>query len=273
LEPEHPTIDILKRYFFGRLNKRKIARVNEHLFICAECRKRVSSLAGTTESTAVEECRRLFLKAAASHPKICLADSLRETVLIPTQQLRVELGLSNLPESQWQAVHWKAHESWSRKNQRLLRSWAKDANLDFDWVLSDGGQQLTTWRSFPELKTPFTAIFGYRAPDFFLEPWFFDHEQEGAYRRRMKAKFATVLEAHIRDVKRLRSSLLPDRGSRVTHYHWAAERVCLGLKWNDIAKAHRVQVSWQAVRNAVQPILEKIGIPQTQPKPRKKRPS
>ena len=250
-----------------------MAQVEEHLFICAECRKRVSLLAGTTESTAIAECRRLFLKAAASHPEIRLAESLGEQVLIPTQKLRVELGLFNLPESQWQAVHWKAHESWSRKNQRLLRSWAKDANLDFDWVLSDAGQQLTTWRSFPELKTPFTDIFGYQAPEFFVEPWFFDLEQEGPYRRRMKAKFATVLEAHIRDVKQLRTSLLPDHGSRAPHYRWAAERVCLGRNWNEIANANPVRVSWQAVRKAVQPILAKIGIPRTQPKRRKKRAS
>ena len=89
----------------------------------------------------------------------------------------------------------------------------------------------------------------------------------------MKTKFATELEAHIRDVKRLRSQLLPDRGSSETHYGWAAERVCIGRKWTDLANANPVRISWQAVRNAVEPILAKIGIPQTQRKRRKKRAS
>jgi len=148
-----------------------------------------------------------------------------------------------------------------------------DLHLYYDWVLSEAAGQLTDWRSFPERKGAFTEILGYIAPQFHLEPWHFDYEMEDAYRKRMRAKLATVLEAHIRDVKRLRGQLLPDRGSRDTHYRWAAERVCLGLKWNDIAKAYPVDISWQAVRNAVQPILAKIGIPQTQPKPRKKRSS
>jgi hypothetical protein len=275
LGPKHPTIEVLKQYSIERLDKRKMARVDEHLFLCAECRKRVSSMAGTTESTAVAECRRLFLKAAASHPKIRLADSLRQTVLVPTKKLWVDLGLPvpNLPASQWTEVHDKALESWNHEHERLLRIWAKDAHLHFDWVLSEAVQQLSTWRSFPEIKTPFTDIFGYQAPQLFLELWFFDHEQERDYRKRMKTKFVTALEEHIRDVKQLRSNLLPDRGSRETHYHWAVERVCLGQKWNDIAKAHPVHISWQAVRNAVQPILAKIGIPQTQPKQRKKRAS
>jgi hypothetical protein len=247
-----------------------MARVDEHLFVCAECRKRVSSLAGTTESTAVAECRRLFLKAAARHPEIRLADSLRERVLIPTQKLRVELGLSDLPAAQWKAAQEKAHERWNHVHERLLRSWAKDANLHFDWVLSEAVHQLMTWRSFPELKTPFTDIFGYQAPQSFLEPWFFDHEKESLYRKRMKTKFVTTLEAHIRDVKRLRSRLLPDRGSRAAHYLWAVEYMCLGKKWSDIAKANPVHISWQAVRKAVEPILMKIGIPLTQPNPRKK---
>lgn len=249
-----------------------MARVDEHLFVCAECCKHISELAGTTESTAVAECRRLFLKAAAGHPKIRLADSLRKKVLIPTGKLWVDSGLPvpNLPSSQWDAAQVKAHESWSRENQRLLRSWAIDLHLYYDWVLSEAAGQLTDWRSFPEHQGSFTEILGYIAPQFHLEPWHFDYEPEEAYRKRMKAKFATALEAHIRDVKQLRGSLLPDRGSRAAHYRWAAERVCLGRKWNDIAKANPVHISWQAVRNAVQPILEKIGIAQTQPKRRKK---
>jgi hypothetical protein len=249
-----------------------MARVDDHLFICAECRKRVSSLAGTTESTAVAECRRLFLKAAARHPKIRLAESLRERVLIPTEKSWVKLGLPvpNLPASQWKPVHDKALESWNHEHERLLRSWATDLHLNYDWVLSEAAAQLTDWRSFPERTGAFTGILGYIAPQFYWEPWHFDHEMEGAYRKRMKANFATALEEHIRDVKDLRSSLLPDRGSRETHYGWAAERVCLGRKWTDISKAHPVDISWQAVRNAVQPILAKIGIPQTQRKQRKK---
>lgn len=249
-----------------------MARVDKHLYSCAQCRKRVSSLAGATESTAVDECRRLFLKAAAAQPKIRLADSLRERVLVPTQKLWVELGLPvpNLPASEWKPAHWKAHDSWVAENDRLLRSWAKDLHLYYDWVLSEATGQLADWRSFPERRDAFTGILGYIAPQFYLEPWHFDHESEGDYRKRMKVRFVNALAAHIRDVKRLRSNLLPDRGSRATHYRWAAEHVCLGWKWSDVAKAQPVHISWQAVRNAVEPILAKIGIPQTQRKRRKK---
>jgi hypothetical protein len=187
-------------------------------------------------------------------------------------QLWSELGLPvpNLPASEWKPVHWTAIKSWNQKHEALLRSWAGDLNLHYDWVLSEASAQLTTWRSIPEIKRAFAGILGYDAPRFYIESWHVDHEREIPYRKRMKAKFEAALEAHIGEVKRLRSYLLPDRGSRATHYHWAAERVCLGRKGKDIANHNPVHISWQAVRNGVQPILTKIGILPTQPKRRKK---
>jgi|HubBroStandDraft_5_1064220.scaffolds.fasta_scaffold27443_4 hypothetical protein len=272
LNPEHPTIDVLKLYSLDHLNLGEKARLETHFSTCAECRRRVSSLAGTTESTAVAQCRQLFLKAAAHHPEIRLADSLRAKVFTPTQKLWRKLGLPvpNLPSSQWTPAERTAKESWNRQHIKLLHEWAGNLNLQYDWVISEAAGQLSNWGSFPESKDAFTGIVGYQAPSFYIEPWHVDHEREIPYRKRMKEKFTAALEAHIREVKRLRSDLLPDRGSRDAHYLWAAERVCLGRKWNDIASQYPVQVSWQAVRNAVQPILKKIGVLPTQPKQGKK---
>jgi len=205
------------------------------------------------------------MRAAAYHPQIRLADTLREKVLIPTGKLWSELGLPvpHLPASDWKPIHWAALESWDHKNEKLLRSWAEEHNLHYDWVLSDAAAQLTTWRSFPGIKGAFTIILGYRAPQFYIEPWLVDHELEVPYRKRMKARFATALEAYIREVNQLRIRLLPDRGSQGAHYRWAAERVCLNWKWSDIARENGVHVTWQAARKAVRLILTKIGIPES----------
>ena len=215
------------------------------------------------EQRAIDECRRLFLIAAAKHPKIRLALELRERVLIPTQKLWSKLGLParDKPPSQWRPKHWQALESWNPEQERLLQDWMTDFHLNFDWVLSEAVEQLANWRSFPEQEEAFTWLIGYRAPRVFLDPCFFDHESEKKYRRRMKDRFESVLEAHVRDVKRLRGQFLPDRGSRRTHYCWAAEHVCLGRTWSDIAKVHAVPISWQAIQKAVTPILKRIGIP------------
>ncbi len=272
MEPEHPSADVLKLYSLDHLDRREKERLEEHLAICKECRRHVSSLAGTTESTAVAQCRQLFLRAAADHPEIRLVDSLRAKVLTPTEELWRKLGLPvpNLPSSQWTPDQRTAKESWNCQHIKLLHEWAGSLNLQYHWVISEAAGQLSNWGSFPEFKDAFTGILGYQAPRFYIESWHVDHEREIPYRKRMKAKFEAVLEEHIREVKRLRSDLLPDRGSRASHYRWAAERVCLGRKWNDIAKKHPVHISWQAVRSAVQPILTKIGILPTQPKQRKK---
>jgi hypothetical protein len=180
-------------------------------------------------------------------------------------QLWSELGLPvpNLPASEWKPVHWTAIEPWNQKHEALLRGWAEDLNLHYDWVLSEASAQLTTWRSIPEIKGAFTGILGYRAPRFYIESWHADYEMETRYRTRMKAKFEAALESHIRDVNQLRSRLLPDRGSQAAHYRWAAEYVCLKWKWTDIARENGTEVTWQAVSKAVRRILAKIGIPTT----------
>lgn len=199
---------------------------------------------GRPNQTAVAQCRRLFLRAAAHHPEIRLADSLRSKVLTPTVELWKKLGLPvpNLPTSQWTPDQRRAIESWDCEQIKLLHEWAKDLNLHYDWVISEAAGQLSDWGSFPELKEAFTGILGYRAPRFYIESWHVDHEREIFYRKRMKETFTAALEAHIHEVKRLRSDLLPDRGSRETHYLWAAERVCL-VAAVDIAPGNWVHVS------------------------------
>ena len=240
-------------------------RLEGHLSTCSECRRRVSSLAGTTESTAVAQCRRLFLRAAAHHPETRLADSLRARVLTPTEESWKRLGLPvpNLPASQWTPNQRTAKESWDCQHIKLLHEWAEDLNLQYDWVISEAAAQLTIWRSMPGVKGAFTGILGYEPPLFYIEAWHFEDELERRYRKRMKAKFASALQAHVRDVKRLRSRLLADRGSQNSHYRWAVEYVCLKWKWSDIARENGTHVTWQAVSKAVRPILAKIGIPES----------
>ena len=185
--------------------------------------------------------------------------------MIPADKLWIELGLPvpSPQASHLEPAYWTAFESWDQGHEKLLRNWAKDLNLHYDWVLSDAAAQLTAWRSFPGIKDAFTIILGYGAPRFFIEPWFVDHEMEIPYRKRMKVRFAAALEAYIREVNQLRSRLLPNRGSQGAHYRWAAERVCLNWKWSDIARQNGAHVTWQAVRKAVRLILTKIGIPES----------
>jgi hypothetical protein len=140
----------------------------------------------------------------------------------------------------------------------------------YDWVIAEAAGQLSNWRSFPEIEGSFTVVLGYEPPLFYIEAWHVDHESEISYRKRMKAKFASALQAHIRDVNRLRSRLLPDRGSQNSHYRWAVEYVCLKWKWSDIARDNGAHVTWQAVSKAVRPILAKIGIPESTTQQREK---
>jgi anti-sigma factor ChrR (cupin superfamily) len=37
---EHPSEDLLERYFNGRLTEAEVAPLEEHLLICGECRNR-----------------------------------------------------------------------------------------------------------------------------------------------------------------------------------------------------------------------------------------
>lgn len=211
----------------------------------------------STEQTAIRECRRVFLITAASHPKIRLENSLREKAFSPLHKLWIDLGLNN-PDFHWTDEGQRASESYRSKLERLIQKWVAGHNLALDWVIDAVREQLICWSSFPKV-TAFSFIPGYNAPEFYIDPWF-PKETEGAYRRRVIGRFRGALDAHICELKRLHSHVLKDRGSQSAHYHWAAERVCLRWTWARIAMRNPVVVTPEAVRKAVSPILERLGI-------------
>lgn len=216
-----------------------------------------------TVKTAIRDCRMHFLRAAAEHSQIRLGDTLKARVFEPCKELWVSLALPgpHVPVAEWTSEQLIACETWEHERSQMIKKWSADHNLNFEWVRRAAIDTLSfgSWSA-----KPFGSTQGYRPPDLAWLPWFLEFESERAYRKEMKAYFQKALETHIREVKRERSRLLPDRGSRRAHYDWAAERVCLGWKWNDIANAYPQSVSWQAVRNAVKRILDKIDIPEVQ---------
>jgi hypothetical protein len=218
-----------------------------------------------TVKTAIHDCRTHFLRAAAGHPKIRLGETLKERVFEPSKELWVSLALpgSQVKISEWTREQLIACDTWEHERSQMIRKWSAYHNLNFEWVRRAALDALLfgSWSA-----KPFGAISGYRPSDLAWLPWFFEFESEPTYRKEMKAYFQKALETHIRDVKRERGRLLPDRGSRRIHYSWAAERVCLGWKWNEIANAYPQSVSWQAVRIAVKGILVNIDIPDVQSK-------
>jgi hypothetical protein len=210
--------------------------------------------------TAIRECRFHFLRAAAEHPQIRLGESLKERVFNPRQKLWADLGLPvpNKPALEWTTEQHLASETFDREYQRLIEAWAADHNLSYEWVHSAVHSTLA-YDSFPTKAFPIVP--GYQPPKFMWTSWYFGFESEKEYRKRIKADFQEALEAHIRAVRRVHMDFLPGRGSTDAHYRWAAERICLDWRWFKIAEQNGVLVTWQAVRKAVLPLLERIGIP------------
>jgi hypothetical protein len=210
--------------------------------------------------TAVRECRLHFLQAAVKCPQIRLGASLHEEVFQPSRKRWAELGLPvpQKPSNEWTPEQDLALQSFVDDEARLIEEWARKHNLNYEWVHSAVTDQLG-WESFP--KSPFSTIPGYRPPDFIWTAWHYGHESESRYRRRIRAIFEKTLEVYTREVKFQRGRFLKDRGSQAAHYCWAAQRVCLGWSWSRIARENGALVSWQAVRKAVLPKLERIGIP------------
>jgi hypothetical protein len=216
-----------------------------------------------TVRTAIRDCCMHFLRAAAEHSEIRLGDTLKARVFEPSTELWASLALPEpqVPVSEWTREQLIACDTWEHERSQMIRKWSAYHNLSFEWVRRAAIDAMVfgSWSA-----KPFGAISGYRPPDLAWLPWFFEFESERAYRKEMKAYFQKALEIHIREVKR--QSFLPDRGSQGAHYRWAAERVCLGWKWSDIASAYPASVSWQAVRKAVLQILRKIDIAEVQSK-------
>jgi hypothetical protein len=215
--------------------------------------------------TAVRECRLHFLRAAAKHPDIRLGDSLRKKVFEPERQRWAALGLP-APQKlsqDWTHEQYDALPSFYDARSRLIGEWAASHNLDYEWV-HEAARDALGWEIFP--TDPFHVIPGYQPPQFLWTPWCFDHESERGYRRRTAAAFQRTLAAYIERVSAERRRYLNHRFSHDSHYHWAVEHVCLGRRFSDIARETRnrklkATMTRQAIRNAVLPILERIGIP------------
>jgi len=208
------------------------------------------------EKAAIEECQIRFLRAAADHPKIRLEASLREVLprwhqLWPKQLSPGESA--DLPVEFY----------------RLIREWAQSHNLDYEWVVGHarrtlilwvlGGPALRAFDSGPDVSPP-NFQSGLRLPG----------EGDSDYRRRQIRQFTDHFDRYLRTVQESRKRVLRNHGALDAHYRWAVERTCLGWPYEKSAKANSVAVSPQAVRQAVLPILEKVGIPKTKPKRREK---
>ena len=200
------------------------------------------------EKTSAEESQVLFLRAAADHPKIRLEESLREQVLPRWQPL-------------WQAGLYKGGEV-PPEYENLIREWAAGNRLPYDWVVGHARRAVLFWlavgpkvRAFESRPEPSPPIFrpGLRLPE----------EQDATYLARQVRQFRKEFRAHLLEVRDSRKSVLKHRGSLPSHYQWAVEHICLAWSWSKISQENGTSVTYQAVRQAVLPILAKIGVPDT----------
>jgi hypothetical protein len=214
-----------------------------------------------TSTTAVRECRLHFLRAAAEHPKIKLADSLRRSVFEPSRKRWAELRLPvpNVPSEQWTPTQYDTLHAFQSEESELVEQWAVRHNIGYEWVY-EAAYDALKWEEFPKAAFPF--IPGYQPPQFIWVPWFFENEEEMTYRRRRVQDFKRALDEYVGEVNQMRKRFLGHRESHDSHYRWAVEHVCLKWGWASIAKADG-RVSWQAVRGGVIPILDRIGITTT----------
>jgi hypothetical protein len=213
----------------------------------------------SVDDIAIREERRLFLVAAAEHPKIRLGESLHDDVFLPLRKLWTELRLYDLEVLRSDNGE-RFLSRYEEKQNDLLKKWITRHHLAFEWICEEAINQVTSWSGLPTMP-PFSGMPGYHPPNFFLDNWF-SNESEQHYRRRMFRKFDDLLGPYMRDVKRSRKLLLRDRGSQSTHYAWAAMRVCLKQTWREIADHHALtapKVTPQAVSKAVSPILERLA--------------
>jgi hypothetical protein len=217
----------------------------------------------SNEQTGIRECRLVFLRAAAAHSEIRLGETLHSMVFASLKKSWSDRGLGDR-EFGWTDEGQIQSAAYDDEREQLLVAWATESRLPFDWVIEAGRDQIGAWFAFPddhrnELHA-FCVLPGYDPPDFYIPTWF-SNEEEKVFRRRVLKQFRSDLDSHIRSLRLLRSDLLSDRGSQNTHYRWAAERVCLGRTWYQIAAANGVPISSQAISKAVTVILHQIDVP------------
>jgi hypothetical protein len=155
-----------------------------------------------------------------------------------------------------------------RLEEDLIWKWAAGHNLDYEWV-HDAARLALQLEKFP--PHPFAFMPGYHPPEFFWESWY-EGEREEDYRKRITTGFREKLGSYIQGVKLKRREFLYHRSvrSQSSHYSWAVEYVCLRLRFSEIA-CHTDGKTPQAIRQAVLPILKRIGILERHNLPRAKR--
>jgi hypothetical protein len=219
----------------------------------------------------VTQCRLWFLRAATDHRVIRLGQALRTEVFDPSERRWVELGLPALADmGTWNPVqHQPLFQEYLSERSRLIVEWAGSHNLAYEWVYALAERTFTPgW--FPE------KLFGLKptdAPKITAPPWHMD-EPAKAYESRFYDSIQQQFDRFIRDVQLSRAAFLnhKDPMSQASHYTWAAEHVCLGLDFSAIALKSKPERTPQGIRQAVLPILERIGVlPHLQRRTAKKR--
>ena len=210
-------------------------------------------------ATAVRQCRLNFLRAAAKHPKINLGDSLRKKVFEPGRQYWAELGLPipQRPSQEWSQDQDEALPLFSARQAELIENWAAHHNLNYEWV-HEAARDALSWETFSD--EPFSFIPGYNPPAFIWIAWY-EGQSEQDYRKRVLGSFRRQLDRYIEGVTLQRGRFLNHRFSLASHYRWAAEHVCLGRGFSEIARKAQPERTKQAIRQAVLPLLKRIAIP------------
>jgi hypothetical protein len=211
---------------------------------------------------ATEKCELLFLRAAAGHPKIRLEKSLRENVFVPLQSTAGEIkrlkpgDMLPLPP----------------EFDHLIKQWAQGHNLDYEWVIRHARRTLEIWLVVHPAIGAFESI-PELSPPAFQPPLRLPGESDSDYRKRQVQQFRDTIDQGMREVKRSGKHIPQSRGSETAHYRWAAEHLCLGWTWAQIARKNGAHVSYQAVRQAGLAVFERIGIPDFKPNDERNDPS
>lgn len=193
---------------------------------------------------AVEQCQLLFLRAAVNHPQIRLEASLREQVL------------ARWPLS-WADNRRDGAVVLPPECETLIINWAALNNLNYSWVVYHARRAILLWLLSPNAK-PFEYELEVSSPPIH-PPLRLPREPVQAFLRRQMGQIEKELRDHSAMLSKERAKVMPDRGSRDSHYRWAAERICLRWSYAKIARENSDHVSDPAVRKAVLRVLEKLG--------------
>ena len=204
--------------------------------------------------------RMLFLRTASKHRGINLGDSYRRIVAEPFEAIWRELDLPvpNVTVSQWTDANFQVLDELYRERDERIQRWMTKSNLDYEWVRRFAIDELGALNAHELRPGNFIQL-----PDTSREPaphweWWRD-ESASHYRTRRRQHCKKEANAYIRAIERARK---PPSEVTARHYRWAAEWVCLDWTWDQIAKSryNDTPVHFQAVSQAVLPILEELGI-------------